>query len=135
MKPCGLCGNLHSIQKICGHQDLVKRVIKLSEANSMIPHLMAMNKEAVITAQHYQHLLKKADEAHVLLMGILDKYVDGEKIATEYLEALDSWAKKHLDPATQEGAGEQLELLTEQEMPTNGSISARAGNVSPLVTS
>jgi hypothetical protein len=102
-KPCITCGEMHIIQNRCRHEVLVRRIAGLQEANGCIPSLLQANKEATDVAKCFQGLIKKADEAHTILMGILTKHGEpGEAIKTEYLEELDKWHKETLSQDTEQ---------------------------------
>jgi len=101
--PCPICGQHHPPQNRCQFEHLSKRVTLLLEANQIIPSLMQANKEAVTTAKQFQILLKKADEAHTVLMEVLAERGEiGEEIKNEYLWRLDNWAKETLNQNTEQ---------------------------------
>lgn len=131
--PCAICNEAHPIQNRCRYEALAAKITKLTEANSFIPQILQANKEATSLAIHYQGLLKKADEAHAILMEILEKHGEtGEQIKLEYLERLDKWASKSINQDTQE----QLNLfspgdLTPNEKSDKPSIILESGGSSP----
>lgn len=115
--PCEACGVVHDIEKPCSREALAFRIMALMQANSGIPDLLNQKKEAVQIAKTFQGLLKRADEAHTILMQILSTHGEvGEKIRVQYLMELDSWAqaKEITDPATRD----QMELPLSQEPST-----------------
>lgn len=108
-KHCQLCTELHVPSTKCRFQALASRITKLLEANSMIPSILQAHKESVTIAQHFQILLKKADQAHAILEEVLKEYeYTGEEIKTKYLGRLDEWAKGNLNLDT----SEQLPLFS-----------------------
>jgi hypothetical protein len=137
-KPCNICSEIHLPKFQCRHQALVSKIVKLMEANSMIPSILHANKEATTLASGFQHLLKKADEAHSILMSVLDSHgEEGFKIKEEYLERLNKWAEKdRTDQKDQEptnpDTSEQLSLfnhehLTPEESKTKSSTGLSSG--------
>lgn len=109
-----MCNEAHPVQNRCRSEALLHKVVKLMEANALIPQILQHNKEATETAMYFQDLLKKADQAHTVLMEILARNGEiGEKIKNEYLEELDKWAKVHIDQDTEEFQSEKLSALKE----------------------
>ena len=107
---CAICNESHMSEK-CARGDLVFRIQNLVRANAMIPQLMGSNKEAVEMAQGLQGILKKADEAHTILMQILSTHGDvGDQIKNEYMGKLETWANPIIDL----GTTEQLELFSQE---------------------
>ncbi len=91
--PCPLCSVIHRPQVQCTREHLASKITKLLEANAMIPGLLQHNKEATQIASGLQHIVKKADEAHNILMEVLSNHGEiGETIQREYMERLDKWA-------------------------------------------
>lgn len=132
--PCQICNESHDIKTRCRFEAMARKIVRLTEANSYIPSILAANKEATTLAQHFQSLLKKADQAHTILMEILSlpEYPDGELIKARYLGELDKWAKESISQDTQE----QLELLapensTPPETPTTNCTSQGNGSDFP----
>lgn len=140
-KPCHLCGHLHDIKSKCNGQHLAHMIVRLKEANGMIPSILKANKEAVETAQAFQEIIKDADQAHTILMEVLSmpEYPDGELIRQRYLEELDKWqkqkvAQKSTSPATSDP---QLGLFDQENSTpagtqTKGSTDLESGNNSEL---
>lgn len=132
-KPCHICGEKHIPQNRCRFEAMASKIARLTEANGLIPQILNHNKEATDLATHFRSLLKKADEAHAILMGVLEQHGEiGAKIRNEYLGELDKWASE----STNQDTTEQLELssqenLTQQEMQTENSMSQKSGEDSP----
>lgn len=136
-KPCHICNEMHIPQNRCRFDALATKITKLMEANSLIPQILQHNKEATDLARHFQGLLKRADEAHTLLMGILEDptYPDGLIIKAIYLEELDKWAASKLT-SQDTSAPEQMPLFTQEnltppETQTENSTSPTSGETSP----
>lgn len=112
-KPCGICNEMHIPQNRCRFDALARKIQKLMEANALIPQILQHNKEATELAKHFQGLLKQADGAHTILMGILEdpKYADGQAIKERYLEELNKWAASKL---TSQDTEEQLPLFSQE---------------------
>lgn len=115
---CSVCGYTHNIQTQCSREAMAFRISKLLEANQIIPSLLQANKEATVLAGGYKMLLKKADEAHAILMNILETHGDtGAKIREEYLGALNSWAEtkeESTSQGTSDNQPEQLSLFSQE---------------------
>ena len=93
----------HAPQNKCRHEVVIKRLLKLIEINQTIPALLNANKEAVTMATNFQGLLKKADEAHGILMTILAKHGEvGETIKNEYLGEIDKWSQSFINQDIEE---------------------------------
>lgn len=116
-KPCGLCAELHVPAVKCNFRALATRVTKLLEANALIPQILTAQKEATVTAQYFQQILKKADQSHTILLEVLAEYeYTGEEIKNKYLERLDEWAKGNLSLDT----SEQQDLFSQESSTPNG---------------
>ena len=91
-RACGVCNEMHVPQNRCSYEALVRKITKLSEANSLIPSILAANKEAVNTATQFQAMLKQADKANDILLEVLADHGEvGEKIKNEYLGQVIQW--------------------------------------------
>lgn len=109
-KPCNMCGTTHSMQSKCSHNDLMRRIQKLLEANSMIPSILQANKEAVETAKQFQILLKIADKSNEILQQILLSHGEvGEKIKEAYMSGVNEWVKEYLSQDINQQASNQSE--------------------------
>ena len=90
-------------QNRCSYEALVRKITKLSEANSLIPSILAANKEAVNTATQFQAMLKQADKANDILLEVLADHGEvGEKIKNEYLGQVNQWVSEHFSQDTKE---------------------------------
>ncbi len=84
-------------------------------------HMLTACEEVTTLAHGYRELLKKADEAHAILMQILAKHgATGEEIKKKYLEELSLWASQHTAPVT---CDKQLNLFGPTSIPSVGEIS------------
>ena len=102
-RTCGVCNEMHVPQNRCSYEALVRKITKLSEANSLIPSILSANKEAVNTATQFQAMLKQADKSNDILMEILASHgTIGEQIKNEYLGKVDEWASKYFSQDTKE---------------------------------
>ena len=102
-RACGVCNEMHVPQNRCSYETLVRKITKLSEANSLIPSILSANKEAVNTATQFQAMLKQADKSNDILMEILASHgAVGEQIKNEYLGKVDEWASKYFSQDTKE---------------------------------
>lgn len=107
---CIMCEEHHPSLTKCNRSALLTKISKLMMANSGIPDLLSQKKEAVEIAQGFQGMLKKADEAHTILMQILSGYGDtGKEISKRYLEGLNIWVQDK-EPTKQDTCG-QLNLF------------------------
>jgi hypothetical protein len=131
-KPCNICDEMHSSQNRCRYERLATKIVKLLEANSFIPQLIQHNKESTEIATHFQSLLKKADQAHTILMEVLSRHGDmGEKIKIEYLEKLNTWADQHSSQDTLDQRGPSSpENSTPSETNDKPSINQESGESS-----
>jgi len=111
---CQTCGAVHDIQKPCAREVMAFRIAALTQANLGIPDLLRQKKEAVDIASTFQSILLKADEAHDILMQLLDEYGDiGAEIKREYLARLDRWAPQK---PTKQDTSEQLSLFDQERL-------------------
>lgn len=89
-------------QNRCKYETLVSKISYLSDANKMIPAILAANKEAVITSSQFQILLRQADKAQEILLEVLaSKGELGEEIKNEYLGRVNEWVKEHFSQGTE----------------------------------
>lgn len=110
---CLLCNLHHPVQTPCNREALNNKISNLVAANAHIPALLQTNKEVTELAETFREMLKKADEAHTILMEICSQYGEtGEAIKEEYLGRLGKWATgiAHIDQSTQD----QQELFNQE---------------------
>ena len=116
---CQICNHAHSLQQPCSREAMAHKITKLMEANSMIPGLLQHNKQATEIAEHFRGMLKRADEAHTMLMDILAGHGEiGIKIRDEYMERLNKWAEAEL--TSQDTSDNQLSLFSQEQSTSNG---------------
>lgn len=118
--PCPVCGVIHMITNPCGRPEMTARIQKLLEATAMIPAILQANKEATTLAEGFRHIVKKADEAHGLLIDVLNGHGDiGKQILQEYLERLDTWAKEETKEPTSQDTSDQPALFDQEHLTPN----------------
>lgn len=135
-KPCHLCNEMHIPQNRCRFEALASKIVRLTEANSLIPGLLASNKEATDLAENFRELLKRADQAHSILMEVLAENGDlGLQIGNTYLERLNEWANQ----STSQGTSEKIHPSSPESSTPNESEAkpsteeTTSGESSPLI--
>lgn len=129
MKPCSLCNQHHSMQKVCTFQALAGRVAKLLEANQSIPPILAANKEATTLAKYYLSMVQESAQAITIIEQVISEHPDGEKLKASYMERLDQWRKEHFSQDTEKQA-ESTEPSMSQESETKSSTGPTNGKPS-----
>ena len=133
--PCLACHFVHPPKTPCSREEMAFRIKKLVEANEKIPELLKMNTEATELAMNFRLMLKKADEAHTILMELLKEHGEvGEEISIEYMKRVNAWAqgkeRTSQDTSDLQPSLFSPELSTPNETPTNVSTKQGIGLVS-----
>lgn len=132
-KVCEACNAVHAkMTDPCTREALANKIFRLVTANQAIPGLLETNRELSDICKNFQALLKKADEAHMILMDILSKHGNvGKMIEGEYIERLNAWAPtgnvhtsqdtlENPNPSSQENSTSSAKEISDSTKPPTG---------------